>query len=185
MTFNTGRVQRTFYVDQNKVTIASRFSHRSAGFRITINGEKFFNSGTVNGKWDSDKKNWLDNARKLAEERCYDEWVEENKPAAEPSLQISKPIKITVCADGFVSIRFAKHKARLGAGLPCHSTNTVEEALELINKICTLTVCTGKDGCTVEPRAPVWLNNQDIEQLYNLGVVFQYTEEQLNKSRGQ
>ncbi len=98
------------------------------------------------------------------------------------NIDISKPIKITVCADGFVSI-FTKGlgKPRLGAALPCHSTDTMEEAMFLIRTICELTICTRPDGNTIEPRAPVWVANQDIDQIESLGLMFQHTEKRIHK----
>lgn len=84
---------------------------------------------------------------------------------------LEKPIKITVCSDGFLSLRFGKLKPRLGAALPCYSTDTVEQALELIKQIGVLTPCEGSKGVTVEFRAPDWVPDS-LESINQLAETF-------------
>lgn len=74
------------------------------------------------------------------------------------NLNLKRPVKITVCGDGFVSIMTGPKDRRLKAALPCHSAWNLKEALELIAKVCILRACAhgGKLGMTVEAHAPDW-----------------------------
>lgn len=84
---------------------------------------------------------------------------------------LNKPIKITVCKDGAVSIRFGELKPRQNAALPCYSVDTLDKALLLIRKVCHLSVYTDDgDNTTVEPKAPNWGGN--IEDIAYLTEVF-------------
>lgn len=90
--------------------------------------------------------------------------------------RFSKPVKITVCCDGHVSImRTAKDK-RLGAALPVYSADDVLSAIELIRKVCYLKACEhgGKTGTLIEPWAPNWpLGGGTLDHLEELSAIFE------------
>ncbi len=97
--------------------------------------------------------------------------------------QLLKPIKITVCSDGFVSIMTTKSKAiprRLNAGLPVHSVDTIQEAVDLISKTCLLAPCLhgGKTGTTIEPRVPNWPRESSIDDLNKFSKEIQKMEKE-------
>lgn len=98
-------------------------------------------------------------------------------------MNIDRPVLITVCADGFVSIMRDKKDRRLRAALPCHSTNTVEEAIHLIGKVCNLRACAhgGKTGTLIEPWAPNWpiYGEGTFEHKEELSKLFETAEEEL------
>lgn len=89
---------------------------------------------------------------------------------------LSLPVKISVCADGFVSIYVTASERRLKAALPVHSTKTVEQALMLIQKVCIFKACShkGKIGTTVE----AWLpgTTGKYEDLEKAAKIFQEAE---------
>jgi len=71
---NGQKRQRTFHVEDEKITTKSYFSHRKMGFIIDINGDKFFNNGSTNGKWSLHEVygDW----RSIAEGRCLKKWLD-------------------------------------------------------------------------------------------------------------
>lgn len=93
---------------------------------------------------------------------------------------LRKPIKITVCADGFVSIMRTAKDRRQKAALPCYSVNEIHEAIVLIGKVCHLRACEhgGKTGTLIEPWAPNWplYGSADVEHIYQLGELFAFAE---------
>lgn len=92
-------------------------------------------------------------------------------------MMLSKPVKITVCADGHVSIMRNAKDRRLNAALPCYSVDDVPQALMLIQKVCILKACEhgGKTGTLVEAYAPSWPlgGAQDVEPIYQLAKLFE------------
>ncbi len=96
---------------------------------------------------------------------------------------LDRPIKITVCADGFVSLCAQPKHRRLKAALPVHSVNTYDEAVVLVAKVCNLAPCFhgGKTGLTLEPHAPHWPagGSESLSDLDVLAVSFQLAEEGL------
>ncbi len=96
---------------------------------------------------------------------------------------ISKKFKISVCADGFVSLYSSTHKElkrRLGSALPVYSVDNMFVALELIERVCRLRPCVrpGKAGTSIEPKAPGWPqdymhNEPDVSyELERIGTLF-------------
>lgn len=71
---------------------------------------------------------------------------------------LEKQFKITVCADGFVSVIQHLKDRRLGSGIPVYGCNDIIRALTLIQKACFLSRCRhrGKTGTTVEPKLVGW-----------------------------
>lgn len=94
---------------------------------------------------------------------------------------LTRPVKITVCADGFVSLCEEMADRRLKAALPFHSAWTRAEAIALIQRVCELHPCRhgGKVGMTVEPRAPNWPAGTHVEctsYIDDLADIFQAAE---------
>lgn len=96
---------------------------------------------------------------------------------------LSKPVKITVCRDGFVSIMRNAKDRRLKAGLPCYSVQDIGVAITLIGKVCTLRACEhgGKTGTLIEPWAPNWplYGDADVDLIEKLGELFHHAEQEL------
>lgn len=82
---------------------------------------------------------------------------------------LDRPVKITACADGFLSIQSdsLNLKRRLGAALPFYSVNSIQEALKLISDVGELAVCQSPKGCSVEYQIPEWKVN-DVSRLFEL-----------------
>jgi hypothetical protein len=89
--------------------------------------------------------------------------------------RLTRPVKITVCADGFVSVMEKPKDRRLGAAMVCYSAWTLKEAIDLIQQVCELRPCFhgGKTGMVLEPRAPEWPAEAGIGDIDQLGGLFE------------
>lgn len=101
---------------------------------------------------------------------------------------LDKKYKITVCADGFVSIMENAKDRRLGAALPAYSCSDIHTAMELIRRVCVLTRCDHgkKTGVIIEPKAPNFIGregSQDISMIQQFGELLQKAEEDLKRER--
>lgn len=91
---------------------------------------------------------------------------------------LKKDIKITACADGFVSVYAFDKDKRLGAALPFYSVDTWREAITLIGMVCKLKPCNhgGKTGLVIEPRAPNWPKDEEAPMSERLHALQELTE---------
>lgn len=93
---------------------------------------------------------------------------------------LERPVKITCCCDGHVSIMRTAKDRRLKSALPCYSMFTVGDAIALISRVCTLKACEhgGKTGTLIEPWAPNWVRGGgNLELLEDLNEIFYQAEE--------
>jgi hypothetical protein len=84
---------------------------------------------------------------------------------------------LTVCADGIVSImeRGSRGQRRLGSALPIMGVDALEDAFELIRRLCTLARMNhgSKKGTLLEPRIKGWTEGDaDIPDLEKARAVF-------------
>jgi len=100
-------------------------------------------------------------------------------------VHATKPIKITVCADGHVSILRNEKDRRLKAAICCYGVDSIEDALMLIQKVCILKACVhgGKVGTLVEPWAPNWPIGIDADytHIQELSKMFSQADEAQNR----
>jgi hypothetical protein len=93
---------------------------------------------------------------------------------------IQRPVKITVCADGHVSIMTIGQHKRLKSAMTVYSANTIPEAIALIEDVCSMKPCYhgGKVGMTVEAWAPNWPpgGTQDVTFIQRLADCFKRAE---------